>query len=66
MFIQRGFAPLHMVLAAIDLSADECLLLLEPILTAGAAINQIITGDGTLVCICMLFKALTYFMFCYI
>ena len=55
MFIQRGLAPLHMVLATIDMSADKCLPLLERLIEAGAAINQIIT-DGIWVCICMLHK----------
>ena len=55
MFIQRGHAPLHLVLLDSGLSADEKLLLLPRLLAAGAEVNQAIT-DGELVCICMLWK----------
>ena len=65
MFIQRGYAPLHLVLTVPDLSADECLPLLGHLFKAGAEVNQTIT-DGEWVCICMLHKALTCFIFCYI
>ena len=56
MFIQRGCAPLHLVLLDSGLSADEKLLLLPRLLAAGAEVNQAIT-DGELVCICMFWKA---------
>ena len=56
MFIQRGRAPLHLVLPDSGLSADEKLLLLRRLLAAGAEANQAIT-DGKLVCICMFLKA---------
>ena len=65
MIIQRGYAPLHLVLSVSDLSADECLPLLGRLFKAGAQVNQTIT-EGEWVCICMLNKALTYFIFCYI
>ena len=50
MFIQRACAPLHLLIGDSDLSADEYPLLLEPLLAAGAAVNQTVT-NGTLVCI---------------
>ena len=56
MFIQRGHAPLHLVLGDPHLSVDEKLLLLPRLLAAGAEVNQTIT-DGELVCICMFWKA---------
>ena len=65
MFIQRGYAPLHLVLTVSDLSADECLPHLGQLFKAGAEVNQTIT-EGEWVCIFMLNKALTYFIFCYI
>ena len=51
MFIQCGFAPLHLVLIYRGWSAGERLLLVERLLAAGAAVNQTVTGDGTWVCI---------------
>ena len=51
MFIQCGFAPLHLVLTDSDLSADERPLLVERLLAAGATVNQTVTGDGPEVCI---------------
>ena len=52
MFIQSGCTPLHLVLRRLGLSDDERLLLLEPLLAAGAEVNQTVT-DGKWVCICM-------------
>ena len=52
MFTQRGYAPLHLVLHRSGLYADECLLLLERLLEAGAVVNQGVT-DGALVGICV-------------
>ena len=46
MYIQRGYAPLHLVLLRSDLSAAECLLLLEHLLAAGATVNHTVTGDA--------------------
>ena len=66
MFIQCGCAPLHLVLLNPFLSADGCVLLVERLLAAGAAVNQTVAGGGEWVCICMLHRALIYFVFCYI
>ena len=52
MFIQCGFAPLHLVLIYRGWSADDRLLLAECLLAAGAAVNQAVTdGNDTWVCI---------------
>ena len=64
MFTQRGAAPLHLVLTTSGWSTDERLLLLEPLLAAGAATNLTVAG-GSLVGICMpatihLFKVLLH------
>ena len=61
MFIQRGCAPLHLVLDDSGLSVDEKLLLLPRLLAAGADVNQTVT-DGSLVCMCMIWKAVTWFI----
>ena len=50
MFIQRGLAPIHLVLDDPRLSADEKLILLPRLLAAGAEANQTVT-DGSLVCV---------------
>ena len=60
--MQCGHAPLHLVLRRTDLSADECLLLLERLLAAGADTNQTVTDGDTLVCICIFQMAFTCFM----
>ena len=58
MFIQSGCTPLQLLLLRSALSADEKLLLMKPLLGAGAAINQTVT-DGPLVRICMFKKFFT-------
>ena len=52
MYIQRGYAPLHLVLLNSGLTADERLLLLERLLAAGAEVEQTVT-DGAWVGICL-------------
>ena len=59
MFIQRGHAPLHLVLALSGLSADERPLLLPRLLAAGAAIYHIVACDDLWVCICILRNVVT-------
>ena len=51
MFIQCGYAPLHIMLAASGWTTDERLLLMERLLATGAAVNQPVTGDFPEVCI---------------
>ena len=51
MFIQCGFAPLHLMLIYCAWPADEHMLLVERLLAAGAAVNQTVTDDDTWVCI---------------
>ena len=66
MFIQRGCAMIHLPLVLSGWSTDHRPIFLEYLLEAGAAVNQTVTDGDTWVCICMLYNALTYTMFCYI
>ena len=67
MFIQCGYAPLHLLILHSALSTDLRLIHLERLLAAGAAINQTV-ADGKLVCVCMTHKAfhVLYVLLCMI
>ena len=51
-FIQKGLAPLHVVVGHPNLPIDQRVTMVERLLSGGADVNQA-AGDGDVVCIWM-------------